>query len=152
MKRFCKIALVLIVAMVAYSCDKTTEGNPYLDVTPNNIAGVWRMAQYEDGKVLAEGSFYYIEFVRKNKTFVSYDNLNSMGVYKQTGRFDIEVNAAAVIWGSYDYKDGNGDWSHRYYVRDLTADRMVWVAVDDASIVRVFVKDELPEWISVEEE
>jgi hypothetical protein len=62
------------------------------------------------------------------------------------------VNAAAIIWGHYDFKDADSDWAHRYYVRDLTADRMVWVAVDDATIVRVFVRDSLPEWIEADKE
>ena len=152
MKRLVRNVLMLVVAMVVSSCSKTAVDSGYLDVTPNNIAGVWRMEQYEGGNVFAEGSYYYIEFVRKDKTFVSYDNLNSMGVYKQTGRYDIEVNAAAIIWGHYDFKDADSDWSHRYYVRDLTADRMVWVAVDDATIVRVFVRDSLPAWIEADKE
>ena len=36
-------------------------------------------------------------------------------------------------------------WLHRYYVRDLTAERMVWVATDDENIVYVYVRAELPE-------
>jgi hypothetical protein len=50
------------------------------------------------------------------------------------------------------YDFGAGDWEHSYYVRDLTKERMVWVATDDESLVTVYVRAELPEWIPVEEE
>jgi len=50
----------------------------------------------------------------------------------------------------YDY--GQGDWEHRYYVRNLTNDSMVWVATDDESISYVYVRAELPDgWANGEE-
>lgn len=145
MKRFIKVVMALFVGLVALSCESGTlvGGNDYLDVTSNNISGVWRMESYDNGVELAEGSYYYIEFIRKDKTFVSYNNLESMEMLKLTGRYDIEVNAAAIIRGKY--YNGKGDWEHRYYVRDLTKNRMVWVATDDESIVKVYVRAELPQ-------
>lgn len=149
MKKIVKFAMV-IVAIMAVGCSKPDlDVVEYLDVTPNNIKGVWRMESYDNGVKLAEGSYYYIVFDRAERTFVTYDNLGSMEMYKNSGRYDITTDGAAVIRGMYDF--GRGDWEHSYYVRDLTDDSMVWVATDDESIVRVYVRDELPEWITIDE-
>ena len=75
MKKIVNFAMVL-VAILAMGCTKPGyNGSPFLDVTPNNISGVWRMESYDDGVKLAEGSYYYIVFDRAERTFVSYDNL-----------------------------------------------------------------------------
>lgn len=151
MKRFLGFAMVFVAALVLSSCEK--EGgvsNEYLDVTPNNISGVWRVESFDNGVELNENTYRYIEFRRKDKSFVSYDNLGSMEVQKRSGRFDITTDGAAVIRGQYNF--GQGDWEHSYYVRDLTKERMVWVAIDDESLVTVYVRAELPDWIPVEEE
>ena len=136
MKRFLGFAMVFVAALVLSSCEK--EGgvsNEYLDVTPNNISGVWRVESFDNGVELNENTYRYIEFKRKGKSFVSYDNLGSMEVQKRSGRFDITTDGAAVIRGQYNF--GQGDWEHSYYVRDLTKERMVWVAIDDESLVTV---------------
>lgn len=151
MKRFLGFAMVFVAALVLSSCEK--EGgvsNEYLDVTPNNISGVWRVESFDNGVELNENTYRYIEFKRKDKSFVSYDNLGSMEVQKRSGRFDITTDGAAVIRGQYNF--GQGDWEHSYYVRDLTKERMVWVAIDDESLVTVYVRAELPDWIPVEVE
>lgn len=149
MKAIAKIAVV-ILALFATSCSEDKGvGDNYLDVTHNNISGVWSLQSYDNGVELAEGSYYYIEFERAERTFVSYDNLDSMGARVRSGRYDIAVDGAAVIRGIYNY--GLGDWEHRYYVRNMTADTMEWVATDDESIVQVYVRAELPEWLPKEE-
>ena len=149
MKKIVKFAM-MIVAMLAVGCSKPDcSGTVFLDVTPNNIEGVWRMESYDNGVKLAEGSYYYIVFDRSDRTFVTYDNLGSMEIVKNSGRYDIATDGAAVIRGMYDF--GRGDWEHRYYVRNLTRDSMVWVATDDESISQVYVRAELPEWIPVDE-
>lgn len=144
MRKFVNFAFVV---MFFVSCQ---EGGNYpkqsfLSVTPNNIAGVWSLESYDDGVALAEGSYLYIAFERAERTFTSYDNLESMEMRKLSGRYDIVTDEAAVIRGAYHY--GRGDWEHDYYVRDLTSNRMVWVATDDESVVQVYVRAELPkEW------
>ena len=149
MKKIVKFAMV-IVAMLAMGCSKPDyNGSPFLDVTPNNIKGVWRLESYDNGEKIAEGCYYYIVFERSERTFVTYDNLGSMEVYKTSGRYDIVTDGAAVIRGMYDF--GRGDWEHSYYVRNLTADSMCWVATDDETITQVYVRAELPEWITAEE-
>ena len=125
MKRFLGFTMVLFAVLGLSSCSQEVGlRGEYLDVTPNNISGVWRVE--------------------------SYDNLGSMEVYRRSGRFDITTDKAAIIRGMYDF--GAGDWEHSYYVRDLTKERMVWVATDDESLVTVYARAELPEWIPVEEE
>lgn len=138
------VALVALSTIAACSKEQPTV-EIYLDVTPNNIAGVWSLQSYDNGVELQEGSYLYMDFVRADRTFVCYDNLNSMETRITTGNYAIEVNEAAIIRGNFD--NGVGDWANRYYVRNLTKDSMVWVATDDASDVRVYVRAELPEWI-----
>ena len=148
MKKIVKFAMVMVAMVVTFGCTKPDyNGSPYLDVTHNNISGVWCMESYDNGVKLAEGSYYYIVFNRAERTFVTYDNLGSMGVRTQSGRYEIETNGAAVIYGDFDYGLGPNDWEHRYYVRNLTADSMQWVATDDETISQVYVRAELPEWI-----
>ena len=143
MKKIVKFAMV-VVALMMVGCTKPGfNGSIFLDVTHNNISGVWRLESYDNGVKLAEGSYYYIVFDRAERTFVTYDNLGSMGAYKNSGRYDIVTDGAAVIRGMYDF--GRGDWEHSYYVRNLTQDSMYWVATDDENITQVYVRAELPE-------
>ena len=147
MKKIVKFAMV-IAAMVTVSCTKSSlNDSAYLDVTANNIKGVWRMESYDNGVKLAEGSYYYIVFDRAERTFVTYDNLGSMEQHTRTGKYDIKTDGSAIIFGDFDNSLFPNSWEHSYYVRNLTAERMVWVATDDDSIVQVYVRDELPEWI-----
>ena len=153
MKKFLKgafLALVAVATMTACSDDEAYQ-EPTLDVTPNNIAGSWCLASWSGGE-LAEDNYVYIDFVRADRTFTLYQNIDSHQTRTITGRYFIESDAelGAVIRGSYDY--GNGEWSHRYIVTDLTADRMVWTAKDDANDVSVYVRAELPEGFKPVEE
>ena len=151
MKKIVKFAMVMVVAAVVAACTQPdNNGLVFLDVTPNNISGVWRMDSYDNGVKLPEGCYYYIVFDRAERTFVTYDNLGSMEAYKNSGRYDIVTDGAAVIRGIYDY--GRGDWEHEYYVRNLTSDSMVWVATDDESVKQVYVRASLPEELANDEE
>lgn len=151
MKKNVKFAMVMVVAAVVAACTKPdNNGLVFLDVTPNNISGVWRMDSYDNGVKLPDGCYYYIVFDRADRTFVTYDNLGSMEAYKNSGRYDIVTDGAAVIRGIYDY--GRGDWEHEYYVRNLTSDSMVWVATDDESVKQVYVRASLPEELANDEE
>ena len=150
MKKITKFARALIVAIAAFACSKEeNRGAEYLDVTYNNIAGVWSLQSFDNGVELGEGTYRYLVLDRKERRFVSYDNLGSMEQVKRTGRFDIYTDGAAIIRGAYDF--GQGDWEHRYYVRNLTRERMEWVATDNENVVMVYIRAELPEWIESEE-
>ena len=127
MKRFLRFAALLSALALLGACDDD------MYVTPP----------------LAEGSIVYIEFIRKDAKYVMYQNLDSFGTRKLTGRFVIDNDAelGAVIRGSYDY--GAGDWAHRYIVTDFTETSMVWTAKDDRSDVQVFVRcDGIPDEVT----
>ena len=58
MKKIVNFAMVMF-AIVVVGCHKPDHsGIAYLDVTPNNIAGVWRMESYDNGAKLPEGGYY----------------------------------------------------------------------------------------------
>ena len=146
MKRFILLTISLLVASLSFvSCDDEpiVPTEPQLEVTANNIAGEWQLSSWK-GAPLAEGSYVYIAFDRRERTFCIYQNLDSFSTRELTGSFYIEVDPelGAVIRGSYDYD--RGDWAHRYIVTSLTANEMVWVAKDDAEDVSVYVRAEIP--------
>ena len=146
MKRFILLTICLLVASLSFvACDDepVVPTEPQLEVTANNIAGEWQLSSWK-GAPLAEGSYVYIAFDRRERTFCIYQNLDSFSTRELTGAFYIETDPelGAVIRGSYDYD--RGDWAHRYIVTSLTANEMVWVAKDDAEDVSVYVRAEIP--------
>ena len=137
-------AFLAVMVALAVSC--SPEKGPQeatLDVTPNNIAGVWRLHSWSGGDI-AEGAFVYIDFQRSDRTYTLYQSVDTHYVRTITGSYYIYTDAeeGAIIRGNYDY--GNGDWARRYVVSDLTADRMVWTALDNRNDVSVYVRSELP--------
>lgn len=137
-------ALLGCMALGSISCTKESAPEvKTLEVNSNNISGCWELVSWK-GLPLAEGAYVYIEFTRKDSLFDIYQNLDSFSVRHLTGRFAIyedEVRGP-VIRGEYDY--GKGDWAHRYAVT-LTADTMVWTALDDSEDVSVYSRcSEIP--------
>ena len=60
MKKIVKFAMVLFVALTAVACSNNDNiGDEYLDVTPNNISGTWKMESFDNGSVWLEGVYYY---------------------------------------------------------------------------------------------
>ena len=138
MKHLLKLTLLAAMVLTAVSCSEKTAESELLDVTAHNISGVWRLAEWSGGE-LADGTYVYVEFTRRDKEFTLYDNLTSFSARRRTGRYNITLDeslGAAVIRGLYDY--GAGDWQHRYMVTGLTAERMTWTAVDDPADVSVY--------------
>lgn len=138
---------VLAAMTLTVSCGKDKPVVEYLDVTPNNISGEWKLVEW-NGSSLNEGTYVYIEFVRKDKEFVIYQNVDSMGdmPHVVTGSFNIDlsdVEAGPVIQGMYDY-DG-GIWAYDYEVNELTEDSMTWVAVGNDAYVQKWVRTSIPE-------
>lgn len=138
-----KYLKLIISAAVALLCSCHTpneELERLLDVTPTNIAGVWELESYDGGATLAEGSYVYIDFVRSDRTFTLYQNIDSMEEVVKQGRYYIEIDPelGAIIRGTYgtdeyDYKE----WTHRYIV-ELSEDWMRWTAKDDRADVSVY--------------
>ena len=135
----------MLMAVALCGCSKETEKiEPQLEVTPHNISGTWQLESWHNGVQLAEGAYLYMELIRKDACFKSYDNIESAAPRYRTGQFNIEVDPelGAIIRGMYDYS--GGDWNHRYIVTSLTASEMIWVAKDDSTEVSVFVRAEIP--------
>jgi len=144
MNLFKTMATVVFAAimLMASSCDVIiveAEKEPQLEVNANNISGQWELIQWNEAG-LAEGTYVYLDIVRNDRTYTMYQNLDSFSnvPHVVTGSYYIETDPelGAIIRGSYDH-DG-GDWAHRYVVKSLTADEMVWLAKDDNTFLQVF--------------
>lgn len=140
-KTMATVAFAAIMLM-ASSCDVIiveAEKEPQLEVNANNISGQWELIQWNEAG-LAEGTYVYLDIVRNDRTYTMYQNLDSFSnvPHVVTGSYYIETDPelGAIIRGSYDH-DG-GDWAHRYVVKSLTADEMVWLAKDDNTFLQVF--------------
>lgn len=152
MKNLLRLTAFIAIAVAAVSCEKTTEiPEPMLEVTANNISGIWKLAEWSGG-TLEEGSYVYMELTRRDQEMTIYQNLDSFSARRITGRYNIEVDedlGVSVIRGQYYY--GNGDWRHRYIVSELRANRMTWIAKDDADDISVYERcDAIPEEILAE--
>ena len=145
MNKIKSIFAVLAVALVSVACGKEEPVVTYLEVTPNNISGEWKLVQWR-GEALDADTYFYIDLVRKDRKYTIYQNFDSMGdmPHKITGEFNIELSdfGDPIIRGSYDYSEGF--WSHRYMVTRLTETSMVWTAVDDESFVQKFERCTIP--------
>lgn len=145
MNKIKSIFAVLAVALVSVACGKEEPVATYLEVTPNNISGEWKLVQWS-GEALDADTYFYIDLVRKDRKYTIYQNFDSMGdmPHKITGEFNIELSdfGDPIIRGSYDYSEGF--WSHRYMVTKLTETSMVWTAVDDESFVQKFERCTIP--------
>lgn len=144
------MCLCLVGALMTISCtDNKDESQPmpeYLDVNANNISGSWQLKLW-NGNELEEGTEMYIHFVRNDQTYQMWQTMDSFNdiPHYVTGEFNIVTDEenGAVINGKYDNDEGL--WQHRYSVKDLTADQMLWVAVDDSQFTQLFVRvDEIP--------
>lgn len=140
MKNLLKFAVLSLFLAFAAACDDDkTEDTAFLPVNSNNIAGTWQLAEFS-GEPLAENSYVYLNLIRKDNLFEIYQNLDSFQARKLTGRYALVEDAelGTIIRGMYDH--GTGDWAHRYIIRDLTAERMVWIAQDDPEDVSIYVR------------
>ena len=137
-----KLTLLLSVFALA-SCAEKEEPIVYLDVNAHNISGSWQLAEW-NGVSLDASTYMYVNFVRNDRTFTIYQNLDSFTdvPHIATGTFYIEtdVELGAIIRGMYDHD--SGDWAHRYIVKELTATSMIWVAKDNQDYVQKFVRVE----------
>lgn len=146
-----RIMVVALAAasLLAVSCtknDQTEPQEPQLEVNPHSISGNWELVKWNES-ALAEGTYVYINFVRNDRTYTMYQNLDSFSNVPHviTGSYyiDTDVELGAVIRGNYDHD--SGDWAHRYVVKSLTASGMVWVAKDDATFIQEFKRvDSIP--------
>lgn len=129
-------AMLLTTGFVSCSSDDDEPQEQSLPVTPANLDGVWQMTEW-NGQPMAEGTYCYVVFHRRDNTMEMYDNLNSMYAHYTSGTFYVKQDAylGYVINGTYD--NGVGDWNQSYIVSQLyqSTGTMLWTAKDDASDV-----------------
>ena len=137
---------ILLAAVVLASCAEKAAPIEYLDVNAHNISGSWKLVEW-NGAALNESTYMYMNFVRNDRTYTIYQNLDSFAdvPHVVTGSFYIETDMelGAIIRGNYDYD--SGDWTHRYIVKELTSTEMTWIAKDDETYVQKFARvDSIP--------
>ena len=143
-----RIITILLSSIAVISCVEKESPivEEQLEVNAHNISGSWKLVEW-NGSAMFETTYMYVNFVRNDRTFTIYQNLDSFAdvPHVATGTFFIETDMelGAVIHSTYDYD--SGDWAHRYIVKSLTASEMIWVAKDDLTYIQKFSKvDSIP--------
>ena len=142
MNKIPKILALAFMAVASMACNKIDDpqgnGPEPLEVNTNNISGKWELVEW-NGAPMAEGTYVYMD-IERGKTYTMYQNLDSFTNIPHviTGSYNLATDPelGAVIRGSYDHD--NGDWSHRYIIKDLYTNEMLWVAKDDPSFTQKF--------------
>ncbi len=147
MKNIFKLMALFALLLCFVSCDDEAV-TPMLDVTSANLNGTWKLSEW-NGQELAEGTYCYITFNRKDQTFEMYQKFDSMYARYITGTFGIDEDPyfGFVVSGIYDYDNGN--WNNAYVVTDLLeSGTMTWTAKGDESDVHCYVRcEKVPEAI-----
>ena len=142
MNKITKILVLAFMAVASMACNKIDapqdNGPEPLEVNTNNISGKWELVEW-NGAPMAEGTYVYMD-IERGKTYTMYQNLDSFSDIPHviTGSYNLATDPelGAIIRGSYDHD--NGDWSHRYIIKDLYENEMLWVAKDDPAFTQKF--------------
>lgn len=142
MNKITKILVLVFMAVASMACNKIDDpqdnGREPLEINTNNISGKWELVEW-NGAPMAEGTYVYMD-IERGKTYTMYQNLDSFTNIPHviTGSYNLATDPelGAVIRGSYDHD--NGDWAHRYIIKDLYENEMLWVAKDDPSFTQKF--------------
>ena len=142
MNKIIKILALAFMAVASMACNKIDDpqdnGPEPLEVNTNNISRKWELVEW-NGAPMAEGTYVYMD-IERGKTYTMYQNLDSFSDIPHviTGSYNLATDPelGAIIRGSYDHD--NGDWAHRYIIRDLYDNEMLWVAKDDPSFTQKF--------------
>ncbi len=155
MKTILKYLTIALMAFAFLSCEKEPVedlSEPVLAVTPTNINGSWKLVEW-NGQPIPDGRYFYIEFIRRGMTYMSYENTSTSEVHKETGNYNIltdESLGGSVILGRFD-NAMSAEWNNRYLITDLTSVRMVWTVVGNPDDVSVFERvDSIPTEITGE--
>ena len=89
MKNIFKLTALAVFLCCLISCDDDEPIIPTLEVTPANLNGTWELSEW-NGTPLAEGTYCYITFNRKEQTFEMYQKFDSMYARYITGSFSIK--------------------------------------------------------------
>lgn len=138
-------ALIAITTLTMVGCEKPTPlpNDINIPVSHTAIDGCWQLTKWQ-GAPLAEGTYLYIEFDRKERRYTMWDNIDSMYATDTTGTYTIteEEDGTYTLSGTYDY--GVGDWSNDYVISlHDEGNTMQWSSTD---LVMDFVRiAEIPE-------
>lgn len=148
MKNIFKLMAICAFLFCFASCDDDEPIILTLEVTPASLNGTWELTEW-NGVPLAEGTYCYVVFNRKDQTFEMYQKFDSMYARYITGQFSIEKDPylGSVISGIYDY--GTGSWNNEYIVTDLLeTGSMVWTVKNNKNDVSKYIRcEEVPEGI-----
>ena len=144
MNKITKILVLAFMAVASMACNKIDDpqdnGPEPLEVNTNNISGKWELVEW-NGAPMAEGTYVYMDLER-GKTYTMYQNLDSFSNIPHviTGSYNLATDPelGAIIRGSYDHD--NGDWAHRYIIKDLYENEMLWVAKDNPAFTQKFAR------------
>ena len=144
MNKITKILALAFMAVASMACNKIEDpqgnGSEPLEVNTNNISGKWELVEW-NGAPMAEGTYVYMD-IERGKTYTMYQNLDSFKNIPHviTGSYNLAADPelGAIIRGSYDHD--NGDWSHRYIIKDLYENEMFWVAKDNPAFTQKFAR------------
>lgn len=132
--------MALFMLLIGFTaCEDDEETVSTLEVNYANLNGTWQLTEW-NGKPLAEGTYCYITFVRKDKTYKMYQKFDSMYARCVTGTFTVENDdyLGYIISGDYDLK---GEWANSYIVTDLLpSGSMIWTVKDDYNDVSKYVR------------
>ena len=145
MKNILKMAMMLLFVCSFTACSDDENPEPQsLEVTPNNISGIWRLEEL-NGEAIPEGTFCYIEYVRSDRTFTIYQKFDSMYPRCITGVYSIEKDPykGYILSGEYDY--GMGEWNNDYIVTSLYETTMTLAADNEAGEISKYERcDKVP--------
>ena len=145
MKNILKMAMMLLFVCSFIACSDDENPEPQsLEVTPNNISGIWRLEEL-NGEAIPEGTFCYIEYVRSDRTFTIYQKFDSMYPRCITGVYSIEKDPykGYILSGEYDY--GMGEWNNDYIVTSLYETTMTLAADNETGEISKYERcDKVP--------
>ena len=142
------VATLIVVATIA-GCEKPAPlpTEEKIAVTYAALDGCWQLSMWQ-GASMAEDTYLYIEFDRREHRYTIWDNIDSMYATDTTGTFAIteEEDGTYTLSGTYDY--GVGDWSSDYRVTlSNKGERMQWISRSGSFQVMDFVRVvEIPEF------
>ena len=141
------VATLIVVATIA-GCEKPAPlpTEEKIAVTYAALDGCWQLSMWQ-GAPMAEDTYLYIEFDRREHRYTIWDNIDSMYATDTTGTFAIteEEDGTYTLSGTYDY--GVGDWSSDYRVTlSNEGERMQWISRSGSFQTMDFVRIEaIPE-------
>lgn len=145
MKTFLKTMALMLVLSGFVACSPVEDDAPQpLEVTPNNISGIWMLAEVND-EPLPDGLYCYIELVRRDRTFTMYQKFDSMYPRRLTGKFNLKKDEykGDILEGKYDY--GAGDWNKSYIVTNLFEESVVLTAdAENGDVCKYIRCNEIP--------